>query len=49
MLPADDNVINALKTSVLKHVHAKWIISTHSKMETRKDLIQLGFRKAGLS
>jgi hypothetical protein len=49
MLPADDNVINALKTSVLKPVRAKWIISTHSKMETRKDLMQLGFRKADLS
>ena len=49
MLPADENVVNALNTSVLKPAYAKWIISTHSKMETRKDLIQLGFRKAGLS
>jgi hypothetical protein len=49
MLPADDNVVVALKTSVLKPVHVKWIISINSKMETRKDLIQLGFRKAGLS
>ena len=37
-----------LKTSVVKSIHAEWLISTHKVMETRTDLIQSGFRKAGL-
>jgi hypothetical protein len=45
-IPAADNIVDP-KTFVIKPVHANWNISTHSKMETRKDLIQLGFRKAG--
>jgi hypothetical protein len=37
-----------LKTSVVKPIHAEWLISTHKVMETCTDLIQSGFRKAGL-
>jgi len=44
----ESNVIVDLKTSVIKPVHAQWIISTHQIMSTRTDLIQSGFRKAGL-
>ena len=45
----DDHVVNVdLKTSTLKPIHAEWLITTHSKMEGRADLITAGFRKAGL-
>jgi hypothetical protein len=37
-----------LKTSTLKPIHAKWIVSAHAQMENRCDLVQTGFRKAGL-
>ncbi|XP_063400328.1 uncharacterized protein LOC134684939 [Mytilus trossulus] len=45
---APDNVVVNMRTSVLKPIHANLIVSSHNKMSTRKDLIQLGFRKAGL-
>ncbi|CAC5413807.1 unnamed protein product [Mytilus coruscus] len=45
---APDNVVVNMRTSVLKPIHANWIVSSHNKISTRKDLIQLGFRKAGL-
>ncbi|KAH3880831.1 hypothetical protein DPMN_004753 [Dreissena polymorpha] len=38
-----------LRTSTLKPIHAEWLIFTHDKMSERRDLIQAGFRKAGLT
>ncbi|KAH3842815.1 hypothetical protein DPMN_116319 [Dreissena polymorpha] len=37
-----------MKSSTLKPIHAEWLISTHSKMEGRGDLITADFKKAGL-
>jgi len=47
-VPISSDVVVDLKTSVLKPIHANWIISTHENMSTRTDLIQMGFRQAGL-
>ncbi|CAG2250108.1 unnamed protein product [Mytilus edulis] len=41
-------VIVDLKTSVMKPIHAQWVVSTHQIISTRTDLIKSGFRKAGL-
>ncbi|CAC5407902.1 unnamed protein product [Mytilus coruscus] len=41
-------VIVDLKTSVMKPVHAQWIVSTPQIMSTRTDQIKSGFRKAVL-
>ena len=43
-----ENVIVDLKTSTLKPIHARWVIDTHTRMSERRDLIIMGFRKAGL-
>lgn len=45
---ASNSVVVDTKTSVIKPIHANWVIATHQKMSTRSDLIQMGFRKAGL-
>lgn len=37
-----------LRMSVLKPIHAGWLVHTHNKMKHRRDLVRLGFRKAGL-
>ena len=42
------NVIVDLKMSTLKPIHARWVIDTHETMSVKTDLIQSGFRKAGL-
>ncbi|VDH90101.1 Hypothetical predicted protein [Mytilus galloprovincialis] len=41
-------VIVDLKTSIMKPIHAQWVVSTHQIISTRTDLIKSGFRKAGL-
>lgn len=38
-----------LKTSVLKPVHAQWIMSAHEEISQRNSLIRKGFSLAGLS
>lgn len=43
-----DKVFVDIKTSVVKPIHAQWLISTHETMSSRSALIQSGFRKAGL-
>jgi hypothetical protein len=37
-----------LKSSTLKPIHAKWIVSAHTQIENWDDQVQTGFRKAGL-
>ena len=44
----DVNIIVDLKTSTLKAIHARLVIDTHETMSVKTDLIQPGFRKAGL-
>jgi hypothetical protein len=47
---ADDGALVKidLRTSAVKPVHAHWIIDAHEKMSCRPDLVQDGFKKAGL-
>ena len=37
-----------LRTSVLKPIHAKWVMSTHEIVSTKGSLITSGFVKAGI-
>ena len=37
-----------LKLSVIKPVHARWMIEVFSVLEKQTDLIKAGFRKAGI-
>lgn len=43
-----ESTIVDLRTSVVKPIHACWVISTHEAMEEKKVLIRKGFEKAGL-
>ena len=47
-LERNENVNINLQTSLIKEVHANWIISTHSEMEKKKDIIISGFEQAGI-
>ena len=47
-LERNENVNINLQTSLSKEVHANWIISTHSEMEKKKDIIISGFEQAGI-
>ena len=37
-----------LRTSILKPIHAHWLIEVHSSLSKKKDLIIQGFEKAGI-
>ena len=37
-----------MKTSTLKPILAKWVISAHEQMSSKSDLIVKGFEKAGI-
>ena len=37
-----------LRTSILKPIHARWLIETHNTLSKEKDLIVQGFEKAGI-
>lgn len=43
-----ESTIVDLRTSVVKPIHARWVISTHEAMEEKEVLIMKGFEKAGL-
>ena len=43
-----DTVVD-LNLSVMKPLHAKWVINAMAAMADRHDLIRSGFTKAGLS
>ena len=37
-----------LRTSVIKPIHARWLIKAHATLSSQKDLIFQGFEKAGI-
>ena len=38
----------SLQTSIIKEVHTKWRIKTHSEIEKRKDTIISGLKQTGI-
>ena len=38
-----------LQTSIIKELHARWMIKAHSEMEKKKEMIISGFEQSGMS